>query len=131
MPMYVVQKTAEALNEKEKSIKGAEILILGISYKKNVDDMRESPSVELIKLYKSKGAKVDYSDPYFAKIPESRNHELKLESVPINRKTIEKYDAVVLATDHDSFDYELIEKYSNTLIDTRGRFEPGDKTIRA
>ena len=131
MPAYVVQKTADALNEAGKPLKGSRVLVLGIAYKKNVDDMRESPSVELMELFQAKGADVHYSDPFFPEFPRMRKHAFQLSSVEISAQALRMYDAVVLATDHDAFDYPLIENESPLLIDTRGRFAPGERIIRA
>jgi UDP-N-acetyl-D-glucosamine dehydrogenase len=131
MPAYVVQKTADALNEAGKPLKGSRVLVLGIAYKKNVDDMRESPSVELMKLFQAKGSGVHYSDPFFAEFPRMRKHTFQLSSVPLSADSLSTFDAVVLATDHDAFDYPLIEAYSQLLIDTRGRFAPGQHIVRA
>ena len=131
MPGYVVQKTADALNNAGKPLKGSKVLILGIAYKKNVDDMRESPSVELIVMLQAKGALVHYSDPFFPQFPRMRKHRFEFESEPISAEALESFDAVILATDHDSFDYSLIEAHSQVLIDTRGRFAPGGHIVRA
>ena len=131
MPAYVVEKTMDALNEVGKPLKGSRVLVLGISYKKNVDDMRESPSVEVIELLIAKGADVSYSDPYFPSFPPMRKYNLKLNSVEINSENISGFDAVILATDHDSFDYDLIYSSSSLLIDSRGRFLAGSSVIRA
>lgn len=131
MPAYVVQKTSEALNELSKSVKSSKILVLGIAYKKNVDDMRESPSVELMELLRDKGATVEYSDPFFPVFPNLRRHAFDLVNTSITAETLAGFDAVVLATDHDVFDYELIESCSTMLIDTRGRFSPSSHVIRA
>lgn len=122
MPGYVVQKTSDALNKAMKPINGSKVLILGIAYKKNVDDMRESPSVEIMKLLNEKGAKVGYSDPYFPKFPKMRRYEFDLYSETLSPDVLAAYDAVILATDHDIFDYQLIEAKSHLIIDTRGRF---------
>ena len=131
MPAYVVQKTADALNEVCKPLKGCRVLVLGIAYKKNVDDMRESPSVELMELFKLKGSDVYYSDPFFPEFPRMRKHAFQLSSVDISAHSLRTFDAVVLATDHDGFDYTLIENESPLLIDTRGRFAPGNRIVRA
>jgi UDP-N-acetyl-D-glucosamine dehydrogenase len=131
MPAYVVQKTADALNEAGKPLKGSRVLVLGIAYKKNVDDMRESPSVELIELFQAKGGDVHYSDPFFADFPRMRKHAFRLNSVPLSAASLASFDAVVLATDHDGFDYALIEAHSQLLIDTRGRFRPSATIVRA
>jgi len=131
MPAYVVQKTADALNEAGKPLKGSRVLVLGIAYKKNVDDMRESPSVELMELFRAKGADLHFSDPFFADFPRMRKHTFQLSSVPLSAETLKSFDVVVLATDHDDFDYPLIEAYSQLLIDSRGRFAPGRHIVRA
>ena len=131
MPAYVVQKVGEALNSVGKSIKGSQILILGLAYKKNVDDLRESPSLVLIESLIDKGAVVEYSDPYFKTIPHTRKHQFELESKELNAETLKSVDLVLLATDHDDFDYKLIEKEASLIVDTRGRFNHSNKVIKA
>ena len=131
MPAYVVEKTMDALNEVGKSLKGSKVLVLGISYKKNVDDMRESPSVELMEILKAKGAELAYSDPFFPTFPKMRKHQFELQSVDLSADAVASFDVVLLATDHDAFDYELIASYSQLLIDSRGRFSPGQHIVRA
>ena len=119
MPYYVVQKTADALNERGRTIKGAKILILGIAYKKNVDDMRESPSLKLLELYKEKGAIVDYNDPYIPEIPKLRHYNLDMKSIPLTKETVSSYDAVVISTDHSDYDYQWLYSHARLIIDTR------------
>ena len=131
MPTYVIEKTMDALNEAGKPLKGSRVLVLGIAYKKNVDDMRESPSVEVMELLKAKGADVSYSDPFFPHFPPMRKHQFELQSVMLTADALASFDAVVLATDHDAFDYELIATHSQLLIDTRGRFQPAPTVFRA
>jgi UDP-N-acetyl-D-glucosamine dehydrogenase len=131
MPAYVVEKTMYGLNDAGKPLKGSKVLVLGISYKKNVDDMRESPSVEVLELLKAKGAEVAYSDPFFPSFPAMRKHRFSLQSIPLTADTLASFDAVVLATDHDAFDYTLVAKYSKLLIDSRGRFAPAAQIVRA
>ena len=132
MPNYVVQKVAEALNSVGKAINGSKILLLGLAYKKNVDDLRESPSLELMDNLIKKGAKVEYSDPYFEAIPHTRKHQFELRSKKIDSDLLQSVDLVILATDHDKFNYELIEKESPIIIDTRGKFSNSiDKVIKA
>ena len=131
MPAYVVEKTMDALNEAGKPLKGSKMMVLGIAYKKNVDDMRESPSVELMELLQAKGADVAYSDPFFSSFPAMRKHKFDLQSIELTAESISEFDAVILATDHDSFNYELISSHSQLLIDTRGRFAPGQHIVRA
>ncbi len=122
MPEFVVLKIIDALNSHGKSIKNSNVLILGLSYKKNVDDLRESPSFEIIEKCTLMGANIKFSDPYFIKIPRTRKHNFDLESIELNKKTLNKMDLVVLCTDHDDFDYDLILKYSKIVVDTRGRY---------
>jgi len=131
MPAYVIQKTSDALNEVGKPLKGSHILVLGIAYKKNVDDMRESPSVELMELLRDKGADVQYSDPFFPEFPQMRQHSFNLKNTALTVHSLNSFDAVILATDHDDFDYRLIEKESLLVIDTRGRLKPSSKVIRS
>ncbi len=126
MPYYVVQKTVDTLNEKGLSIKGAKILVLGVAYKKNVDDMRESPSLKLIELYRDKGAVVDYNDPYIPEMPRLRHHNLlDMKSVPLNMETVGSYDALVIATDHSDYDYQWIHEHAKLIIDTRNAMKVG------
>ena len=131
MPNYVIQKVSESLNSIGKSIKNSRILILGLAYKKNVDDLRESPSLELIDILIDKGAIVNYCDPYFKSIPNTRKYQIELKSKVLNADVLQSMDLVLLATDHDDFDYDLIEKESSLIIDTRGRFEKSEKVIKA
>jgi len=131
MPAYVVEKTMDSLNGVGKPIKGSKVLVLGIAYKKNVDDMRESPSAEIMELLQTKGANVAYSDPFFSTFPSIRKHKFNLQSIKISEEAIASFDVVILATDHDSFDYEMIKTFSRLLIDTRGRFIPSSSIIRA
>lgn len=120
MPKWVVGKLADALNDREKSIKASRILVLGISYKKNIDDMRESPAVELMELLQAKGALIDYSDPWVPVFPKMREHYFELSSVDLTPEIVTSYDAILLATNHDSFDYAMIQKYARLIVDTRG-----------
>ncbi len=119
MPHYVVQKTMDALNERKKSLKGAKLLILGLAYKKDIDDVRESPSIELIELFNKKGAKVDYSDPYIPRTPKQRQHDLKMTSKKLSAKMLAGYDAIVISTDHSCYDYNWIVKNAKLVVDTR------------
>jgi len=123
MPQWVVEKTLYALNDVGKPMKGARILVLGIAYKKNVDDMRESPSVVIIELLRERGAKVNYHDPFVPVFPRLRGHYFDLESIALNSETIGDYDAILIATDHDTFDYELIRSNASLIIDTRGTYK--------
>ncbi len=119
MPEWVVYRVMDALNEKKKSLNGSKILILGVAYKKNVDDMRESPALELMRILSEKGAEVDYSDPYIPELPPTRRYRFKKKSIDLTEKNLSSYDAVIIVTDHDAFNYEKIVKYSNLIVDTR------------
>jgi UDP-N-acetyl-D-glucosamine dehydrogenase len=122
MPSWVLKKIAKSLNQHEKSIKGSKILVLGISYKKNIDDMRESPSVFLMEKIRDEGAQLSYSDPHVPVFPKMREHSFDLKSVELNPQTIATYDCIVLTTDHDKFDYEMIQKNAKLIVDTRGKY---------
>lgn len=123
MPQWVVGKVADALNDRGKAIKGSRILVLGLAYKKNIDDTRESPAVEIMDLLQSKGAHIDYNDPHVPVFPHKRNYQFDLQSVPLNAQTLASYDCVVLATDHDGFDYDLVADHAPLIVDTRGRWD--------
>ena len=125
------KKTMDALNDVGKPLKGSKVLVLGIAYKKNVDDMRESPSVELMKNLQDKGVDVAYSDPFFPAFPVIRKHKFLLQSIEVSGEALAIFDVVILATDHDAFDYELIQAQSQLIIDTRGKFVPDSRIIRA
>ena len=133
MPDYVIGKTVLALNGNGRSIKGSKVLILGISYKKNVDDMRESPSVEVMDRLHKLGADIAYSDPHVAVFPHIPGHHcFNLSSTPITAETLAGFDCVVLTTDHDKFDYPLIAEHAKLIVDTRGRFRDGSpKVVKA
>jgi len=120
MPNWVLGKISNALNKLQKSIKGCNILVLGIAYKKNVDDMRESPAVELMELLQEQGATIAYSDPWVPVFPKMREHFFNLKSVELSPKIINHYDLILLATDHDIFDYEMIRLNARLIVDTRG-----------
>ena len=119
MPYYVVEKVVGALNAQAKTIVRAKVLVLGLAYKKDIDDTRESPSLKLIELLAQKGAEVDYNDPYIPRTRKMRMYDLKKESVPLTKKTLRKYDCVVIATDHSCYDYGLIVKNASLVVDTR------------
>ena len=132
MPDYVVSKIASALNFTKMSVNGSRILMLGIAYKKNVDDMRESPSVMLMEKLRDLGADVSYSDPHVPKFPEMREHHFDLTSVPLTPQSLPDYDCVVLATNHDKFDYQMIMEFAKLIVDTRGVYlEQHPRVIKA
>ncbi|MCH7763914.1 MAG: nucleotide sugar dehydrogenase, partial [Candidatus Marinimicrobia bacterium] len=131
MPNYVVQKVGDALNAAGKSIKGSRILVLGLAYKKNVDDTRESPSLTIMEMLIKMGADVQYSDPYLPEAPKTRKFNFDLKSIDLTAENIKSFDALVLSTDHDSFDYKMIEKEAKLIIDTRGKINDSEKVIKA
>ncbi|WP_417797222.1 UDP-N-acetyl-D-glucosamine 6-dehydrogenase [Stutzerimonas nitrititolerans] len=129
MPEYVLNKLMDGLNESGKAVKGSRILVLGIAYKKNVDDMRESPSVEIMELIEAKGGIVAYSDPHVPVFPKMREHHFDLNSEALTAENLASFDAVVLATDHDRFDYELIQQHARLIVDSRGKYRAPAKHI--
>lgn len=131
MPNYVIQKVNDALNQVGKSINNSKILVLGIAYKKNIDDIRESPSLEIISRLIDLGAIVLYNDPYCAEVPNTRKYNLTLKSTPLDKNIINKCDIVILCTDHDIYDYKMIESKAKILVDTRGRYKNNKKIVKA
>ena len=121
-PYYVVQRAMEVLNENGKALKGSKVLILGASYKKNIDDMRESPTLKLIEILREKGAKVDYNDPFVPELFKTRKYDYNMKSITLNKENISSYDLVLISTDHDEYDYKLIYENAVTLLDTRNAF---------
>jgi len=135
MPYYVIQKTIEALNERGKSINGAKILVLGLAYKKDVDDSRESPSFKIIELLQKNGAAVEYNDPHIPVAPKTRKYSIGKVSVPLTKENLAQYDCVVIATDHSAYDPEFIVQNSQLIVDTRSLIkrsqDPHNKVRRA
>src|SRR6056297_1490651 len=132
MPEYVVGKLMDGLNRHGKALNGARILILGVAYKKNVDDMRESPAAEIMERIAQKGGKIAYSDPHVPLFPRMRNYRFDLESQELTPETLATYDAVVLVTDHERFDFDRIKKQASLIIDSRGVYrEPADNIVKA
>ncbi|WP_312449979.1 UDP-N-acetyl-D-glucosamine 6-dehydrogenase [Stutzerimonas nitrititolerans] len=132
MPEYVLSKLMDGLNERSKALKGSRILVLGIAYKKNVDDMRESPSVEIMELIEAKGGIVAYSDPHVPVFPQMREHHFELSSEPLTAESLASFDAVVLATDHDKFDYDFIKAKAKLIVDSRGTYRaPAEHIVKA
>lgn len=122
MPYYVIQRTMEALDSRRKTLSGAKILILGMAYKKDVDDPRESPSFKLMDLLEQKGAQVSYNDPHIAKLWPGRTYSYERESVPLTPENLASFDCVLLATDHSAYDYEFILQHASLIIDSRNAF---------
>ncbi len=132
MPDFVIGNVAHALNQAKKSINGSRVLVLGIAYKKNVDDMRESPSVALMEKLRDLGADVQYSDPHIPNFPKMREHHFDLKSEPLTTDNLATFDCVILATDHDRFDYDSIKTHARLIIDSRGKYlEPDAKITKA
>ena len=129
MPDYVIQNLQDKLGQKNKTLHNSKVLILGVAYKKNVDDIRESPALKIIELLEKKKVKISYSDPFVNKLQKSRNYNFKYKSITLTKNKLMGFDAVILVTDHDSFNYKLISKSSRIIIDTRGRFKPDSKKI--
>ena len=132
MPLWVLGKVADALNARGKSVRGSRILVLGVAYKKNVDDLRESPALELMRLLADKGAKLAFSDPHVPALRWAVHAETPREGVKLTADLLAGQDLVLIATDHDAFDYELILKNSSLIVDTRGRYlEPAANVVKA
>ena len=132
MPEWVIGKLNDALNDRGKSVKGSKVLVLGLAYKKDVDDSRESPSCILLELLRKRGANFAYSDPYFPAFPKMREHKFDLQSVPLTAKSIASYDCILLATNHTSFDYKMILKNAKLIVDTRGVYlKPAKNVVKA
>lgn len=122
MPDFVVNKVMLALNEENKSLKNSNVLVLGVAYKNNVDDVRESPSIFIMEKLRDLGAKVNYSDPHVPSFPKMRKHSFELDSVELTAENLNSFDCVILTTAHEKFDYDLIQKNSKIIVDTRGKF---------
>jgi len=129
MPEYVVEKTIDALNQNKKQLKGSKILILGIAYKKDIGDQRESPAFKIIELLESKGAKVDYNDPFIPIVPKMRKFKISKSSINLNKNSLQKYDCVMILTNHSCYDYAMISRYSKLIIDTRNSIKTTSKKI--
>ncbi len=119
MPYHVISKVAEALNDVGRAIRGSRILVLGLAYKKDVDDLRESPSVVLIEQLKHRGARVDYNDPFIPRTHPQRQHDLKMKSVALTAANLKRYDLVLIATDHSLYDWRFIAQHARRIVDTR------------
>jgi len=117
MPYFVIEQTADALNERRKSIKGSKILVLGLAYKRDIDDLRESPSLTIIELLREKGAIVSYNDPYFPTVGRGRHYDLNMTNTPLD--DLSQYDAILIVTDHSSYDYRAIVDQSQLVVDAR------------
>ena len=132
MPHHVINKLMHALNTRRKAVAGSRVLVLGLAYKPNVDDARESPSAEILELLVGLHADVSYSDPHLPAFPAMRNYDLEMNSVAVTAENLASFDAVIIATDHDAFDYDLIRDHADIIIDARGVYRDlGEKVFRA
>ncbi len=119
MPQRVLQRVIEALNEEGKALKGSRVLVLGVAYKKDVDDPRESPAFTLLELLQGRGARVSYNDPHVPTLPAMRQHSIRLDSVPLTEETLAAQDCVLIVTDHSAYDYDWIVRHAQLIVDTR------------
>jgi UDP-N-acetyl-D-glucosamine dehydrogenase len=127
MPDYIVEKTMEALNGDRKALNGSRVLVLGAAFKKNIDDIRESPSLQVMEGLAARGARLGYADPFVPALALADG--TRLEAVTADAATIAAQDAVVIATDHDAFDYDMIAREAKRIVDTRGRFPAADAKV--
>jgi UDP-N-acetyl-D-glucosamine dehydrogenase len=116
MPLYWVRKVAEKLNDAGKAVRGSQVLVVGVAYKKDIDDIRESPALDVIRLLHQQGAAVQYHDPHIAAVDEDGEH---LHSVPLTAASVAKADCVVIVTDHSTIDYGLLAAHARCVVDTR------------
>lgn len=136
MPSYVVGQTSLALNKRRKPIAGSRVLVLGIAYKPNVDDTRESPAFEIIERLRELDADAHYSDPHIPRTPKRRQFDLEMTSVELTPESVSAFDAVLVITNHDAFDYEMIADHAQLVVDTRNAMRPyrerlGDRLVPA
>jgi UDP-N-acetyl-D-glucosamine dehydrogenase len=130
MPAYVIEHTVDALNKQKKAVNGSRVLVLGLSYKKDIDDLRESPSLPIIEMLRARGAEVQYNDPYFAHVGRGRHYDLNMDSTPLT--DLDQYDCVLIATDHSEYDYARIVEEAKIVVDTRNATKgiTSDKIVR-
>lgn len=122
MPYYVVQRTSEALNKKKKSINGSSILVLGVAYKKDINDMRESPALKILELLHAAGASIAYHDPFIPVLPKTRKYNFPLCSIPFTKESLDRFDCAIVITDHTDINYQLVLETVPTIVDTRNVF---------
>jgi UDP-N-acetyl-D-glucosamine dehydrogenase len=130
MPYHVVSSVSKALNQQGKAMKGAKVLVLGVAYKKDIDDLRESPALTIIELLQGDGAQVSYNDPYFPFIGKGRKYDLQMKCVPVD--DVAEYDCVLIVTDHSDYDYSRIAQQASLVVDTRNAMKgiQGDNIVR-
>jgi UDP-N-acetyl-D-glucosamine dehydrogenase len=119
MPQYVVARVGEALNEEGKPLKGSRVCVLGVAYKKDVDDPRESPAFTILELLAQRGADVSYNDPHIPSLPRMRHHRIRLDSRRLTPEFLAEQDCVVIVTDHSAYDFETVVRHANLIVDTR------------
>jgi UDP-N-acetyl-D-glucosamine dehydrogenase len=119
MPHYVVERVQHALNQRSKAVHGARILVMGLSYKPDIDDVRESPSFELIEALSELGAEVDYNDPHVPHTHRMRKHDLQMHSVNLTPAEVARYDCVLIATHHKVYDWQMIADNARLIVDSR------------
>jgi UDP-N-acetyl-D-glucosamine dehydrogenase len=119
MPYYVISRLSDALNERGRALKGAKVLVMGVAYKKDVDDMRESPALKVIQLLMNKGAQVSYHDPFIPELPSTRHYSFSLRSVPLNPESLANVDAALIITDHSCVDYGMVVDHAPLVVDSR------------
>lgn len=129
MPDHVVERAVNALDRRGKAASRSSFLVLGAAYKKDIDDLRESPALEIIELLLGRGANVDYSDPHIPEIPKTRKYDLKMRSKSLSQEMLKGYDCVILVTDHSAFDYPMIAKHAQLIVDSRGCFRHGGENV--
>ena len=117
MPYHVVSSVAKALNSRKQALNGSKVLVLGLAYKKDIDDLRESPSLTIIELLQQEGAEVSYNDPFFPTVGRGRKYDLEMKSTPLNQ--IEEFDCVLIVTDHSGYDYKDIVRRAKLVVDSR------------
>ncbi|MBW4985712.1 nucleotide sugar dehydrogenase [Mameliella sp. CS4] len=132
MPHYVFDKLLKGLNAQGRPVRGSRIMVLGIAYKKNVADMRESPSVEIMEMIRDHGGELCYADPHVPVFPPMREHHFDMSATPLTPETLAAQDAVVVATNHDAFDYEMVKAHAKLIVDARGVYRaPAEHILRA
>ena len=119
MPHHVVNHVAAALGERGKTLHGSRVLVLGVAYKKDIDDVRESPALKIMELLGAQGAQVAYHDPFVPRLSKMRKYDFRLESIPLNAETLRAHDCALIVTDHSDVDYDLVVRESSLVVDTR------------
>jgi UDP-N-acetyl-D-glucosamine dehydrogenase len=124
MPYHVLESVSRALNQRKKALNGSRVLVLGVAYKKDIDDLRESPSLTIIELLQKEGAEVSYNDPYFPFVGKGRHYDLQMKCAPL--ENLAQYDCVLIVTDHSTYNYAQIVRDARLVIDTRNALKGMD-----